>query len=1294
MLLKYIGLWAAALLFGAVFPLPALADQANTLTRVAISPGPDYRQLTFTFQNPLETYTVRRDDVDQVVVDFGPAQVARGLAAPPDDLITGLDLALTGGRLRAVVHLASTRYELRYFLSPDGLSCVLDIKTLAPAPPPEPETEEMAPLRLPDLAEVGRSLGLATPPREVAAAADNLYQRIAGQLEDHNNPAALSDINLFLEHFPEHPAADQVSYLKAELDFLSGQPEDTYAGAVAAFREALERWPQSVLAPRARFMLAEADRLTGHHNEAAGEFKILADEALLSDDIYARLALLRSADLLLNMGLIDEARNLLEPVIEKEPGSRLGLEAYARSGMADFYQGFFSQANEVFQEALKRNPSLYQTYPEMLYGLGEGYHYLERPDLSRQYLYQALNLLPEHPKADVFMARIGDDYHQEGREREAMAIYGAAQHNYPTGDGGLVSQMRLADMGALHSFFSQDKVFDALERGSRQATVAMYKKIAEAGANSPLLQLAQLKIGTALAEDGDIAEAIKWLRDLEVNYPRSPLLPEARPALNRSILEEIGLREELGEWQAITDLYADNSSYIAPEDQRPALRVVAKAYEKLGKYEDAHNIWRDLTEEEPDRRLLRAQSLVEDSLQMGQPRESLNYAVELINEFPGEQEWLDPVMSRIGQALARPQNEAATADLIRLADLASSEPARRDALTDAIEIEINGRRYGSATSLMDRYRREYPDDELTPEYILTQAKIAAYEKRPEQAWNYLSDFRLNFPDDPRVAGLLKNQIDEANALGRVDDALRFMELYRSRYPGQSDSREMMLDKIKREWELGRFDDSDESLASFRRDFRGDPGIPGLLADRSEQDWGRERYPAAQWALDELLLNYPDHPRTADLLLHRSEQDWGKERYPEARQALDELLKNYPDDPRTADLLLHRAESDWGRGRAGEAQGEWADFRRLFPDDPRVDSSYLDQYRKLVTAGQTKPAEALAAEMRHLRPQDTALLTELTLEEAKDFLAAGQVDDALARWDMFRQDFPQDPRLPDLLLVQARQEIKANHPDAALKHYQMILDQYPDHSRTPDVYQELAAAESRLGRLPEAWDHLDQFNRKFLDHPGRPRALLEQVELGQRLNRLDETIGLYQTFRQDYPNDPQVPPTYLAQARLEIAAGRPGPAAATLESGVLAWPALDTDPAVQALLTDLYLENGPVESWAALVERNLDRAANPAENLADRFLKFNQLAQVYQELGQVADAERNYDKALDNRPPEAAPETLYAIANAFKKMLRPEKQAGVLALLQQSADPLWQKVATEELAALEPQQEPQTPPPAN
>ena len=1187
---------------------------------------------------------VRRDDVNRVVVDFGAMQQGQPQEMPFNELVTMVELIATEGRLTAKVALSSNRYELRHFASRDNFSCVLDFREV------EGETDALAlesanlkPIVIPPLSEVASRLNLIFPPTAASGAAENLFQRSRAYLQADLPAEALADFNLFLQEFPNHPAAELVTYLKAEVDFFTGPPTDTYPEATNAWKEALSKWPQSVLAPRATFFLAEADRLTGQFNEAAAKFKLIVDDAAGKADIYAQLALLRTADLMMGLGHIDEAREILTPVLQEGLTDRMGLEAYARVGMAGFYQGFFSQANEIFRDVLKLDPQFYMNYPEMLYAAGEGYHYLNRPDLSRMFLLHALNLMPDHPKADVIMARIGDNYRKEGRDQEAMAIYGASKRHFPDGDGGMISQVRLAEMGALHSFFSQDKVFDALERGSRQATVEMYKQIVAAESLSPLIQLAQLKIGVALAEEGENTEAVTWLRNLEMNNPNSTLLPEALPALNQALTNEFALRNELNDYQGIADLYADNSSYLSAEDRPTVQRMVANAYEKLGLYNDARNVWQEMEQQSTERRLERFKALVLNSLKLDRPLEAMEFLGEMEKEFPQEQKWIAPYLAEIGRTLARPRNAQATTDLLNFREAVKGEPARREALVDAIEIEINDRRYDKATALMDQFRREYPDDELSPEYLLTQAQIEDYQKRYDNAWDFLSEFRLKYPDDPRLPSLLLDQIERADNLGRPDDVFRFIELYRGRFPDNPESRSMLEAKIDRQWEMGRYDESLNSLNAYRHD-------------------------------------YPDDPGTLRYLMTASDREWEKERYSEAQAITQDLIQRFPQNAQVAEHILKRADNDWDRGRFNQARSNWALFRQSFPNDPKVGRSYVAEYRKLSASGLHEDAFKLANDFRRTMPQDTASQADMLLEEAKDYLALGRTADGLDAWNRFRSTFPDDPRNPDLLLVQARQELKLGREQNALEHYNQLINQYPSSPLAPDAYLETAAAEAKLGRPQEAWNHLDRYRSLFPDHSGRAQAMLAQANLGRELGRLDEAINLYRLFRENYPYSDEAPATCLAQARLEIAAGRAPDAANTLEAGVLATPQLDSDPQVQALLTDLYLESGRIEDWAAIVEKNLNRGINPQASPEDRFLKYSQLAQVYQELGRTEDAERNYDSALVNRPPTASAESIYAVATAYKKMMRPEKYAATLALVRDAGDPFWQKIAEEELKA--------------
>jgi tetratricopeptide (TPR) repeat protein len=334
---------------------------------------------------------------------------------------------------------------------------------------------------------------------------------------------------------------------------------------------------------------------------------------------------------------------------------------------------------------------------------------------------------------------------------------------------------------------------------------------------------------------------------------------------------------------------------------------------------------------------------------------------------------------------------------------------------------------------------------------------------------------------------------------------------------------------------------------------------------------------------------------------------------------------------------------------------------------------------MVAGGFASDAFPLAEEYRRLRPQDAAAQADLMLEQAKDYFALNQPDEALAMWNRFRQTFPEDGRNADLLLIQARRELKSGLGEEALSHYQEFLERYVKDKRLADVYLETAAAEASLNQPAAAWDRLNHYITAFPAHPGRHQAILDAVDLGRRLGRLPEAVGLLEIFRRDYPDSPSASATFLAEARMRLASDDQAGAVTTLEKGVLSRPELESDPQVQSLLTELYLEEGRVEDWAALVERNLNRAVG-GSTPSDRFQKYYQLAQVYQELGRNLDVERNLDSALANRDAGVTAEKLYAVAQGYKRLLRSEKYRATLLLVRETNDPFWQKVAADELAA--------------
>jgi tetratricopeptide (TPR) repeat protein len=491
--------------------------------------------------------------------------------------------------------------------------------------------------------------------------------------------------------------------------------------------------------------------------------------------------------------------------------------------------------------------------------------------------------------------------------------------------------------------------------------------------------------------------------------------------------------------------------------------------------------------------------------------------------------------------------------------------------------------------------------------------------------------------------------------------------------------DLLLKQADQSWTQGRHDEARGLTSFILANYPGDVRLADLLLKQADQSWTQGRHDEARGLTSFILANYPGDGRLADLLFKLEDQSWTRERYDESRELTALIQANYPADERLAGLFLRRAEGNWGRGRFDAALEDWNGFRRDFPENGQVGRSYVDQYRKMVAAGLSSEAFQLAEEYRGLRPQDADSQADLMLEQAKDYFALNRPDEGLAMWNRFRQTFPEDGRNADLLLIQARRELRSGLGDEALGHYRQFLAQYEKDGRLADIYLETAAAEVSLNQRAEAWERLNNYITAFPAHSGRPKAIMDAVDLGRSLGRLPEAVGLLGVFRRDYPDSPSTPGTFMAEARLRLTIGDQAGAVTTLENGVLSRPEVDLDPQAQALLTELYLEEGRVEDWAALVEKNLNRAERgPAPS--NRFQKYYQLAQVYQELGRNPDVERNLDSALANRDGGVSAENLYAVAQGYKRLLRSDKYRSTLLLVRETNDPFWQKIAADELAA--------------
>ena len=92
-----------------------------------------------------------------------------------------------------------------------------------------------------------------------------------------------------------------------------------YKEAAAAFTEFLAKYPNSELAPNARYWLAEANYVTGDNTAALEAFRAVVEQ--YPDSPKAAGAWLKIGYILHAQGKSDEARTVLQRVIKDYPSS-------------------------------------------------------------------------------------------------------------------------------------------------------------------------------------------------------------------------------------------------------------------------------------------------------------------------------------------------------------------------------------------------------------------------------------------------------------------------------------------------------------------------------------------------------------------------------------------------------------------------------------------------------------------------------------------------------------------------------------------------------------------------------------------------------------------------------------------------------------------------------------------------------------------------------------------------------------------------------------------------------------
>lgn len=646
---------------------PGPAWAAGELTGIRLGTQEGYSRLVFLFSAPVKSYDITRPDADEIHVIFDAGGVTKQGSYPlSDSHIQGVAVYLLDGRVQVRVKTTMTKFSFRHFPTPDKKAVILDLK----ADDFVDRSTRSAPgvtgisLNVPTIEQVAKDLDTAiakTPPRGTG---EEMFRQGLDELLADNYLRAAAVFERLRVAFPQSSYLEPALYLLGEC-YLIAYDKDLkphFKRLTDILREAATAYPQSPLAPRGLYLLAQAYMSLRYYSEAAGYYSLLIKDFPGTD--YAMLAHLKLGDAYLNMGQPDKARQPLSFILSLRPTGMDYLVSYFHLGRTYFSKALYGEAIEVFKAVLKTNPEFYVQYPEILYYLGESYFHVKKYELSRTFLYHEVNIFPDFKARDMAMARIGDTYKEQGRNNEAIKIYKITQEMFPDSTGALISQVRLAEFGALKSVFRPDTIFVELEEGTRVATLKIYEEIVATHKDSPLVELAMFKIGLAAYWQKDYSRAIRVFTDTIKKFPEGSVVEDVRFVLGKAILaqarelfqqrdylELIGFFNREKVWIPERNI-ADVRLYAAlahnrldlpreaaelfladikvPDGNDQRLAGLGEAYQKLGEYDKATRYYQEFLDKYPrhPRRDIAFRALANISQAQGDLKKAIDYLVK------------------------------------------------------------------------------------------------------------------------------------------------------------------------------------------------------------------------------------------------------------------------------------------------------------------------------------------------------------------------------------------------------------------------------------------------------------------------------------------------------------------------------------------------------------------------------------------------------------------------------------------------------------------------------------------
>lgn len=391
----------------------------------------------------------------------------------------------------------------------------------------------------------------------------------------------LQTLDWFKTKYPSSKFLEMLAYMKGDaLTKLAEELKDTaaYEQAQTAYREALEQFPDSVLAERTSLMTGLLANDHSDYMRAIRRLNLHIQNKRYSKNIstsYAKLALAYS---LSKVKRINESLEMLAQ-IEKETKDPLVLtEISVRKGDFNFLNRRFDEAIAGYEKAAKDYPLVPKMFPSAYFNKMEALFWKSKFKDSHKAALEFAQHFPSHDFAPYALTRVGELLDIMGADQsKAIGAYLETHFRYGNSPKTIVAKLHL--MSTKMKSMKPEELEQTL--GNMQ----------ELALKSELDNIDQFKV--AMLADGfskrkDYRKAIEILSDFYQSNPGRPDVKHVTNRIIKNIEDELKSLSDKEDYKTLLKTYKQYADTWLKADKRiDTVNFLGLAYENAGAYEAA-----------------------------------------------------------------------------------------------------------------------------------------------------------------------------------------------------------------------------------------------------------------------------------------------------------------------------------------------------------------------------------------------------------------------------------------------------------------------------------------------------------------------------------------------------------------------------------------------------------------------------------------------------------------------------------------------------------------------------------